>query len=93
MSIVADASTGEEMARYSMPDQTTIDSDPALKERYGDAMSYFFAQDPDYLKLKQLVVQNTLSGAAADGVATIDIAVETLKVAEYLTPILQKQLQ
>ena len=49
--------------------------------------------DPDdYLKLKQLVVQNTISGAAANGVATIDVAVETLKVAEYLTPILQEQL-
>jgi hypothetical protein len=28
----------------------------------------------------------------ADGVATIDIAIETLRVAEYLTPMLQEQL-
>jgi predicted dehydrogenase len=93
VSIVTDASTGEELARYTMPDKATINNTPLLKTKYGDAMPYFFAQDPDYLKLKDLVVQNTLSGAAADGVATIDIAVETLKVAEYLTPILQEQLK
>ena len=93
VSIVTDASTGKEVARYSMPDQSTIDNTPALQAKYGNAMPYFFAQDPDYLKLKQLVVQNTLFGATADGVATIDIALETLKVAEYLTPILQEQLK
>lgn len=91
--IVTDASTSKELARFSMPDQETIDNTPALKKKYGDAMPYFFAQDPDYLKLKNLVVQNTVAGTPATGVATIDVAVETLKVAEYLTPILQEQLK
>lgn len=91
--IVTDASTGKELARYTMPDQTTTDNIPVLKSKYGNAMPYFFAQDPDYLKLKDLVVQNMLTNSPAEGVVTIDIAVETLKVAEYLTPILQAQLQ
>jgi hypothetical protein len=64
-----------------------------LKAKYGEAMPYFFAQDPDYLKLKELVVENCVHGTPAEGVATIDVAVETLKVAEYLTPILQEQLK
>lgn len=91
--IVTQAGTGAELARFSMPDNDTIANIPILKANYGDAMPYFFAQDPDYLRLKNLVVQNMLTGAPATGVATIDTAIETLKVAEYLTPLLQEQLQ
>ncbi len=91
--IVTDTSAGTELARFSMPDQETIANTSTLRGKYGEAMPYFFAQDPDYLTLKNLVVQNTLTGTPATGVATIDVAVETLKVAEYLTPILQEQLK
>jgi len=92
--IVTNSSTGEELARFSMPDEETIASGPALIKKYGEGlMPYFVAQDPDYLKLKMLVVQNCLEGAPAEGVADIDIAIETLKVAEFLTPKLQEQLR
>lgn len=91
-SIVTDAGSGKEVGRFTMPDEPTVAKVDSLKEKYGDAMPYFFAQDPDYLKLKALVAQNCVEGSATDGVATIDVAIETLKVAEYLTPILQKQL-
>jgi predicted dehydrogenase len=84
--------SGKELVRYTMPDDEAVANTKSLKKKYGDAMPYFFAQDPDYLKLKALVVQNCVDGSPAHGVATIDIAVDTLKVAEYLTPILQKQL-
>ena len=91
--IVSKAASGEELARFTMPDEATVANIDALKAKYGDAMPYFFAQDPDYLKLKQLVVNNCIDGSPAEGVADIETAVETLKVAEYLTPILTKQLQ
>lgn len=91
--IVTDASSGNELARFSMPDAETVSRIPSLKEKYGDAMPYFFTQDPDYLELKNRVVQSVVHGKEADGVADINVAVETLKVAEYLTPILQEQLQ
>jgi predicted dehydrogenase len=90
--IVTDSSSGKELARYVMPDDETVAAIPSLEAKYGKAMAYFFAQDPDYLTLKQLVVNNCIDGTPAEGVATIDVALETLKVAEYLTPILQKQL-
>jgi len=90
--IVADEK-GAELARYSMPDEDTVSKIPSLKEKYGDAMPYFFTQDPDYLELKNRVVQSVLNGQKAEGVADINVAVETLKVAEYLTPILQEQLK
>jgi hypothetical protein len=91
--IITDAQTGDELARFSMPDEATIANIPTLKEKYGNAMPYFFTQDPDYLKLKTLVVNTFVHGTPATGVADIDIAIETLKVAEYLTPVLQEQLK
>ena len=85
---------GQEVARFTMPDATTVANIPHLQQQYGmDTMPYFFAQDPDYLRLKQLLVDHLLSGSSVEGVATIDVAIESLKVAEYLTPILQEQLK
>jgi predicted dehydrogenase len=91
--IVTSAATGKELARYTMPDDETVANTDSLKAKYGDAMPYFFAQDPDYLKLKVLVAKNCVDGSPIEGVADIETAIETLKVAEYLTPILTKQLQ
>jgi hypothetical protein len=53
---------------------------------------YFFSQDPDYITVKERVSAYCATGKEATGVATIDIAVETLRVAEYLTPTIQEQL-
>jgi hypothetical protein len=53
---------------------------------------YFFSQDPDYITVKERVANFCANGVPAEGVATIDIAVETLRVAEYLTPTLREQL-
>jgi hypothetical protein len=64
-----------------------------LQAKYPTAMPYFFTQDPDYITVKERVAKHTVDGSEAEGVATIGIAVETLKVAEYLTPLLQEQLK
>ncbi|GAX19511.1 hypothetical protein FisN_19Hh086 [Fistulifera solaris] len=93
VAIVTNAA-GEEVARFTMPDEATVSNIPNLQQQYGkDTMPYFFAQDPDYLRLKQLLVNYLLDGSSLEGVATIDVAIESLKVAEYLTPILQEQLK
>jgi len=57
-------------------------------------MPYFFLQSDDYVTLKERATAHILSGApgAPEGMATIDIAVEALKCAEYLTPMLQQAL-
>jgi hypothetical protein len=54
---------------------------------------YFFSQDPDYITVKERVANLCANGAEPTGVATLDIAVETLRVAEFLTPTLQEQLK
>jgi predicted dehydrogenase len=89
---VSDAS-GKEVFRYYMPDDEDKAHVKELQEKYPTAMPYFFTQDPDYITVKERVAKHTVDGAPADGVATIGIAVETLKVAEYLTPVLSKQLK
>lgn len=83
----------EEIFRYYMPDEEDKKLVEELTERYPTAMPYFFTQDPDYITVKERVAKHTVDGAPAEGIATIDIAVETLRVAEYLTPMLQEQLK
>mmetsp|Transcript_835 Transcript_835/g.1951 ORF Transcript_835/g.1951 Transcript_835/m.1951 type:complete len:369 (-) Transcript_835:108-1214(-) len=88
---VSDTS-GDEVFRYYMPDDDDKLLVQALEEKYPEAMPYFFTQDPDYITVKERVAKHTVDGLPAEGVATIQIAIDTLKVAEYLTPILREQL-
>ena len=89
---IATDADGKELVRFTMPDTEDAVQIKNAEKRLSGAMPYFYVQDPDYSSLKQKVAAAMLDGSAPEGVATIDIAVETLKLAEYLTPILQKQL-
>eukprot|EP00548_Thalassiothrix_antarctica_P004125 CAMPEP_0194144836 /NCGR_PEP_ID=MMETSP0152-20130528/13839_1 /TAXON_ID=1049557 /ORGANISM="Thalassiothrix antarctica, Strain L6-D1" /LENGTH=364 /DNA_ID=CAMNT_0038844849 /DNA_START=6 /DNA_END=1100 /DNA_ORIENTATION=- len=84
--------SGTEIFRHSMPDNEDLDKIKELEEKNPGAMPYFYVQDRDYAILKERIARNCIDGSPAEGVATIDVAVETLKLAEYLTPVLQKQL-
>jgi len=84
---------GVEKFRYSMPDEEDKVLVDELTAKYPTAMPYFFTQDPDYITVKERVAKHTVDGTPAEGIATIEIAVETLRVAEYLTPLLQAQLK
>jgi predicted dehydrogenase len=88
---VADAS-GKEAFRHSMPDEDDKANVSVLQEEYPGAMPYFFSQDPDYITVKERVASFCANGTEPTGIATIDVAVQTLRVAEYLTPTLTKQL-
>jgi predicted dehydrogenase len=83
---------GKEVFRHSMPDEEDKAGVTALEAEYPGAMPYFFSQDPDYITVKERVAAQCATGVEADGVATLDVAVETLRVAEYLTPTLTEQL-
>ena len=63
-----------------------------LSTRTNTTQPYFFSQDPDYITVKERVSAFAATGKEATGVATIDIAVETLRIAEYLTPTIKEQL-
>jgi predicted dehydrogenase len=83
---------GKEEFRHSMPDSDDEANVAKLMKQYPDAMPYFFTQDPDYITVKERVAKNCATGEEATGVASIDVAVQTLRVAEYLTPTLTEQL-
>jgi len=86
-------SNGEELFRYNMPDEEDKAHVKELEEEYPEAMPYFFSQDPDYITVKERVAAFCATGEEAKGIATLDVACETLKVAEYLVPVLQEQLK
>lgn len=83
---------GKEAFRHSMPDDEDKANVTNLENEYPGAMPYFFSQDPDYITVKEKVAAQCATGAEPEGVATIDIAIETLRVAEYLTPTMKEQL-
>lgn len=83
---------GKEVFRYYMPDDEDKKHVEELQAKYPTAMPYFFTQDPDYITVKERVAKHTVDGKPAEGIATIEIAVEALKIAEYLVPIFQKEL-
>jgi predicted dehydrogenase len=85
--------SGKELFRYYMPDEEDKLKVQELTAQYPTAMPYFFTQDPDYVTVKERVAKTCATGAPAEGIATIDIAVNTLRVAEYLTPLLTEQLK
>jgi len=75
-----------------MPDEEDKANVDVLAAKYPGAMPYFFSQDPDYIIVKERVASTCANGTEPTGIATVEIACETLRVAEYLTPLLQKQL-
>ena len=76
-----------------MPDEEDKANVTNLEKEYPGAMPYFFSQDPDYITVKERVADFCANGTEPKGIATIEIACETLKVAEYLVPVLQEQLK
>jgi len=83
---------GKELFRHAMPDDDDISNVERLEKEYPGVMAYLIAQDPDYIAVKERVANFCLTGVVPEGVATVDIAVETLRLAEYLTPMLTEQL-
>lgn len=83
---------GKEIEKFEFPDaatQTKVEKQAAADP---DMMPYFFVQSDDYLELKNRVVDAAAAGKVAEGVATIRIGVEALKLAEYGTDVLSKTL-
>jgi len=94
---VVSSPEGVELARTRTPD-AALEAACAEKEKaHPDWMPYFHLQHDDYITLKERVcaaalAEGTEAFVEPEGVASIGVAVETLKVAEYLTPLLQDQL-
>ena len=89
--MVTDAD-GKELFRHSMPDEEDKANVSVLEAKYPGAMPYFFSQDPDYVTVKERVAKLCATGEEAKDIATIDIAISALEIAEYLTPMMKMEL-
>ena len=85
--------SGAEIEKFEFPDENTQKNVDELCAEDPNMMSYFFVQTDDYLQLKERVVNSTWKGADAEGVATIQIAIDALKLAEYCTEEVNKALK
>jgi hypothetical protein len=75
-------------ASKGMPDEEDKIKVKVLMAKCPTNMPYFFTQDPDYMTVKEQEAKTCATGASAEGITAIDIAVNTLRVPEYLTPLL-----
>jgi len=81
---------GKQIMKFEFPDANEQKRVEELSKADPEMMPYFFVQSDDYLELKTRVVDSCLSGKDAEGVATISVAIEALKLAEYGTEELGK---
>jgi predicted dehydrogenase len=86
---------GKEVKKFEFPDPETAAKIEEMVAKDPQMMPYFFVQANDYQELKDRVVNATLDnkGEDAEGVATISVGVEALKLAEYATEQLNKALK
>jgi predicted dehydrogenase len=86
------SAAGVEVGRFRAPDDELAKDFDAKQAAHPDWMPYFLLNHSDYVTLKERVCAAALMGSEPEGVATLAVAVETLKVAEHLTTLLQKLL-
>jgi predicted dehydrogenase len=84
---------GQDVQKFEFPDPETAAKVEEQVKADPEMMPYFFVQGDDYLELKNRVIDSTLSGSDAPGVATIQVGIEALKLAEYGTEELNKVLE
>ena len=86
-----------ESFRRQQPGLSMIDAprQKVVEERmkaHPDWIGYLITQEPEYRELKERCAAAAVRGEFPEGVATIEIAIEALKLAEYLTPLLSARL-
>ncbi len=76
---------GVEIEKFEFPDREIQEMVKKQCELDPEMMPYFFIQSKDYFTLKDRVINSALNKCVAEGIATIDIGIEALKLAEYFT--------
>lgn len=89
------ARNGKETFRARMPDPGLEAKIEELKKADPGLIEYFYVQDAEYLDLKQRFCRHILDekDGTPEGLASIDIGIEALKLAEFLQPSLQSALR
>mmetsp|Transcript_143188 Transcript_143188/g.249723 ORF Transcript_143188/g.249723 Transcript_143188/m.249723 type:complete len:412 (+) Transcript_143188:62-1297(+) len=89
------AMNGKEAFRARMPDPGLEAKIEELKQADPGLIEYFYVQDSEYLDLKQRFCAHILDEkpGTPEGLATIDVGIEALKLAEFLQPSLVSALR
>ena len=77
---------GEELLNRAMIDAPRQKVVEERMKAHPDWIGYLITQEPEYRELKERCAAAAVRGEFPEGVATIEIAIEALKLAEYLTP-------
>ena len=91
--IVTDTKSGAELYKAEMVEGARADAVAAEAKAHPDWFSYLYTQAAEYAKLKTVCAAHAINKSIPPGVATIEIAIEALKLAEYLTPVLKEKLK
>ena len=83
---------GKEVERFEFPSPSELAQIEQQVASDPDMMPYFLVQRQDYLELKNRVVNAALDGTEAEGVATLSVGIEAMKLAEYATGALDKAI-
>jgi predicted dehydrogenase len=83
---------GKEVQKFEFPTEEAAKEIEKKVAADPDIMPYFLVQSDDYLELKNRVIDAILADKEPKGIATIDVAIEALKLAEYGTEELNKAL-
>lgn len=100
--IYADRCAGDSSFVKVFVDQKEISSldlngfDKEIQEKFKkhpDYLPYLITQEQEYKILKERVAQAVLHNSPPENVATVEVGIEALKLAEFLTPYLQGRIQ
>ena len=91
--VVTDKASGSKLFEAEMVGDERAKDVAKQAAAHPDWFSYLYTQEVEYAKLKSVCAAHALAKTTPPGVATIEIAIEALKLAEYLTPVLKDKLK
>jgi predicted dehydrogenase len=86
------AADGSVLLEKEMVDEARAAAVAKRQEEHPDWIGYLVTQEVEYKELKERCAKAALAGEFPEGVASIEVAIEALKLAEYLTPLLMQRL-
>lgn len=89
---VSNKKTGDVLHSALMVDEAREEKVARRQAEHPEWISYLLTQEDEYQDLKERCAKAAIQGAYPESVATIQTAIEALKLAEYLTPLLKKEL-
>jgi len=89
---VRDGPGGKVLRAFECPTKEEAEEVKEKVKADPEIMEYFLTQDADYWNMKETVLEGFADGTGGGDVATIDVGIEALKLAEFITKSVKQQL-